>query len=136
MTSDGGNPSDFEDRGERASAHAPVRPMQRELLPLPGLAAIALYMVVLSGINIIGVVNGYVRPMYLVFSVAFIAAGLGLLLLFRWAWIMTLSAVVLLMGLFMWKFSTQRDMASIAQGLLNAVFFLYLVRPEVRTKLR
>jgi hypothetical protein len=109
---------------------------RRELLPLPGLAAIALYMLVLAGINIMGVVGGYVRPAYLVFSAAFIAAGLGLLLLFRWAWTLTLAAVVLLAGLFLWKFSTQHDLPSIAQGLLNLVFFLYLVRPEVRERLR
>ncbi len=136
MTENGTNLSGTEDSSARESATVPVRPTHRELLPLAGLAAIALYMVVLSGINIIGVVNGYVRPLYLVFSVAFIAAGLGLLMLFRWAWILTLSAVVLLMGLFLWKFSTQHDMASVAQGLLNAVFFLYLIRLEVRAKLR
>lgn len=115
---------------------ASAPPKRRELLPLPGLAAIALYMLVLSGINVVGVVNGYVRPPYLFFSAAFIAAGLGLLLLFRWAWTLALAAVVLLMGLFLWKFSAQHDPASIAQGLLNMVFFLYLVRPEVRTRLR
>jgi uncharacterized membrane protein YvlD (DUF360 family) len=114
----------------------PATPSRRELLPLPGLAAIALYMLVLSGINILGVVNGYVRPPYLFFSAVFIASGLGLLLLFRWAWTLALAAVVLLAGLFLWKFSAQHDIASIAQGLLNLVFFLYLVRPEVRVRLR
>jgi uncharacterized membrane protein YvlD (DUF360 family) len=93
-------------------------------------------MLVLSGINILGVVNGYVRPPYLFFSAVFIASGLGLLLLFRWAWTLALAAVVLLAGLFLWKFSAQHDIASIAQGLLNLVFFLYLVRPEVRVRLR
>ena len=141
MTSEGSNASSGEDGAEREpgaklSATIQAQPSRRELLPLPGLAAISLYMVVLSGINIVGVVNGYIRPIYLVFSVAFIAAGLGLLLLFRWAWIMTLAAVVLLMGMFLWKFSAQHDMASMAQGLLNTVFFLYLIRPEVRVKLR
>ncbi len=114
-------------------AAAPVR---RELLPLPGLAAISLYVLVLSGVDIIGVAGGYVRPIYLIFGAVFIAAGLGLLLLFRWAWTLTLAAVVLLMGLFLWRFSSARDVPSLAQGLLNLVIFLYLIRPEVRTHLR
>lgn len=118
------------------ASEVPAVPGRRELLPFPGLAAIALYMLVLSGINIVGVVDGYVRLPYLAFSAAFIAAGLGLLLMFRWAWTLTLAAVTLLAGLFAWKFSSQHDVPSIAQGLLNVVFFLYLVRPEVRERLR
>ena len=91
-------------------AAAPVR---RELLPLPGLAVIALYMLVLSGVDILGVAGGYIRPIYLIFAAVFIAAGLGLLLLFRWAWTLTLAAVVLLFGLFLWRFSS-RARSSIA----------------------
>jgi len=49
---------------------------------------------------------------------------------------MTLAAVVLLACLFAWQFSTQHAFPFIVQGLLNLVFFLYLVRPEVREKLR
>lgn len=118
------------------SEHQDLQQPMRQLLTLPGLAAIGLYMLVLSGINILGVASGNLRPVYLIFSALFIAAGLGLLLLFRWAWTLALAAVALLSGLFFWKFSQQRDPASIAQGLLNTVFFLYLVRPEVRLKLR
>jgi lysylphosphatidylglycerol synthetase-like protein (DUF2156 family) len=114
-------------------AAAPVR---RELLPLPGLTVIALYMLVLSGVDILGVAGGYIRPIYLIFAAVFISAGLGLMLLFRWAWTLTLSAVVLLFGLFLWRFSGGRDLPSLAQGLLNLVIFLYLIRPEVRTHLR
>ena len=106
------------------------------LFSLPGLAAISLYMLVLSGVDIVGVAGGHIRPVYLIFAVLFIAAGLGLLLLFRWAWTLTLAAVVLLTGLFLWRFSSGRDVPSLAQGLLNLVIFLYLVRPEVRTRLR
>lgn len=115
-----------------SSAHPP----RRELVPLPALAVIALYMFVLAGVAIVGVANGYFRPAFLIFSAAFIAAALGLLLLFRWAWTLTLAAVVLLAGLFFWRFSAQHDVPSIMQGGLNLVIFLYLVRPEVRAHLR
>jgi glycerol-3-phosphate acyltransferase PlsY len=114
-------------------AAAPVR---RELLPLPGLVVIALYMLGLSGVAIIGVAGGHIRPVYLIFAALFIAAGLGLLLLFRWAWTLALAAVVLLFGLFLWRFSSGRELPSLVQGLLNLVIFLYLIRPEVRTHLR
>jgi len=127
----------FEDHSEeKHAASAGPLPAGHVRMPLPGLAALSLYMMVLAGINILGVANGYMRPAYLIFSAAFIAAALGLLLLFRWAWTLTLAAVVLLMGSFCWKFYVQHDVPSIVQGLLNMVFFLYLVRPEVRAKLR
>lgn len=112
------------------------RPELRDLLRLPGLAAIGLYMLVLAVVNIFAVVGGQIRPFYLVFSAIFFAAAFGLLLMMRWAWTLTLAAVVMLMGLFLWKFSVQHELPFIVQGLLNMIFFLYLVRPEVREKLR
>jgi hypothetical protein len=112
------------------------RPKLRDLLHLPGLAAIGLYMLVLAVVNVFAVVAGQIRPFYLVFSAIFFAASFGLLLMMRWAWTLTLAAVVLLMGLFLWKFSVQHQLPFIVQGLLNTIFFLYLVRPEVREKLR
>jgi hypothetical protein len=119
------------------SAEKPAsQPQGRELLPLPGLGGIALYMLVLAGVSILGVVNGQFRPTYLVFSVFFFTAALGLLLMFRWAWALSLAAVVLLVTLFTWKFLTEHQYPFLVQGLLNLVFFLYLVRTEVRSKLR
>jgi hypothetical protein len=117
-------------------AGAPIEPQRHALLQVPGLAAIGLYMLILAVVNIAAVVSGQFRPAYLAFSAVFIAAGLGLLLLLRWAWAMTIAAVVLLTCLFAWKFSTQHAFPFVVQGLLNLVFFLYLVRPEVRDKLR
>ena len=57
------------------------------------------------------------------------------MLLLRWAWALTLAAVALLAGWFLWSFTTQRIAGSLVQGLLNLVFFLYLVRTEVRKNL-
>jgi hypothetical protein len=108
----------------------------RTLLSLPGLVAISLYMMVLAGMNILGVAMGQTPTVFLAFSALFIAASLGLLLLLRWAWALTLAAVVLLVGLFLWKFAASHEFPFAIQGLLNLVFFLYLVRTEVREKLR
>jgi hypothetical protein len=112
-----------------------VSPM-RIALPPPALAAIALYMMVLAGTGILGVAEGHMPPLYLILSAAFVMAALGLLLLLRWAWALTLAAVLMLAGLFFWRFATAHSLPYIVQGLLNLVFFLYLIRTEVREKLR
>jgi len=57
-------------------------------------------------------------------------------MLFRWAWALALAAVFLLAGYNLWFFSTQHQLPALVQGLLNLVFFLYLVRTEVRERLR
>jgi hypothetical protein len=124
--------------GKNGAAEEPqlVPPARRGLLPLPGLAAIALYMLILAGVGILGVAGGHMPPVYLFFSAAFVTAGLGLILLLRWAWALTLAAVLLLTGLFFWRFANGHSLPYIVQGLLNLVFFFYLIRTEVREKLR
>lgn len=123
---------------DRSAAEKPdsIQPPRRGLLPPPGLAAIALYMMILAGVGILGVAGGHMRPMYLFFSAAFVTAGLGLLLMLRWAWALTLAAVLLLAALFFWRFANGHSLPYIVQGLLNLVFFFYLIRTEVRRKLK
>jgi hypothetical protein len=55
---------------------------------------------------------------------------------FRWAWALALAAVALLSGYNFWLFSTQHTTVGLVQGSLNLVFFLYLVRAQVRESLR
>lgn len=120
-----------------ATSEASVPETRRWLyLPLPGLAAIGLYLAALAGAFIIGVVRGNYPPLFLFFPVVFIAATGGLMLLFRWAWALALAAVFLLAIYNMWIFSSQHLAPALVQGLLNWVFFLYLVRVEVRSKLK
>ena len=49
---------------------------------------------------------------------------------------MALGAVFLLVTYDLWIFSIQRELPALIQGLLNLVFFLYLIRTDVRAKLR
>jgi hypothetical protein len=115
----------------------PRRPMpKRDLLPLPGLAAIALYLVFLAVVIVVGAVGGHYPSIFLLLPVFLFAASGGLLMLFRWAWAMALSAVLLLSCYNLWIFARMQMAPSLIQGLLNMVFFLYLVRTEVREKLR
>ena len=110
----------------------PTRP-----LPLPGLAAICLYLLLLAGVIILGVASGGHYPrLFLIFSAVFMAASAGLLLSFRWAWALALGAVFLLAVYNLWVFSGQHQLPALVQGLLNLVMFLYLIRPEVRANLR
>jgi glycerol-3-phosphate acyltransferase PlsY len=107
-----------------------------ERLPLPGLAAISLYLLALAGVVILGVAGRHYPPLFLIFAAGFIAASAGLLLLLRWAWAMALGAVFLLAVYDLWIFSRLHELPALVQGLLNLVFFLYLVRTEVRERLR
>jgi hypothetical protein len=113
------------------------KPLSARRLPLPGLAAICLYLFLLAGVIILGVSGGgRYPPLFLFFAAVFITAGGGLAMSFRWAWAMALSAVFLLTAYNIWLFSSERQWAALIQGLLNLVFFLYLIRPEVRATLR
>jgi hypothetical protein len=106
------------------------------ILQLPGLIAISLYMFLLAVVIVFGVVaGGHYPPLFLVLSVMFIAASGGLMRLLRWAWALALAAVLLLAIYNLWIFFTLHQAAGLVQGLLNVVFFLYLVRTEVREKL-
>jgi hypothetical protein len=129
-------PSDLGAPADHPPSGSPV-PTPRELMPLPGLGAIALYLLLLAGVIILGVVAGrHYPPVFLVFSVLFIASSAGLVMLLRWAWALALSAVLLLAMYNLWIFFAAHQAPAFVQGLLNLVFFLYLVRPEVREKLR
>jgi len=120
-----------------SAAGLPVKPDAEtvKLSKLPGLVAISLYMMLLAGVMIVRVATGVAQPLLLIFPVFFIAGALGMLLLLRWAWALTLAAVALSAGSFLWSFTTQHIGAALVQGLLNLVFFLYMVRTDVREKL-
>lgn len=119
---------------DRKSAAEPFRP---DLLRFPGLALICLYLLALAGVIILGVVaGGHYPPLFLIFAACFIAASGGLLMMFRWAWALALAAVVLLVVYNLWIFTSLHQGAALVQGLFNLIFFLYLVRPEIRERLR
>ncbi len=117
-----------------AGSGAPER--QRAILDLPGVLAISLYLLVLAGVLILGVAGRHYPVLFLLLAAAFVTASAGLILLLRWAWAAALAAVFLLACYNLWIFGAEHMGAALVQGLLNLVFFLYLVRPEVREKLR
>jgi hypothetical protein len=108
----------------------------KTVLPLPGMVAIALYMLVLAATVSFGVVGGHIPKLILILAPFFVTASFGLLRMFRWAWALTLAAVFLLMTYNLWIFFEQKQAPGAVQGVLNLVFFLYLVRVDVRSRLR
>ena len=131
-------PGTAAENGEQAGevTDASFGSKRRELFQLPGLAAIGLYLAAVAGVIIVGVVGRNYPPLFLIFSVLFFAASGGLMLLLRWAWALALAAVLLMALYNSYIFSTDHLAPALVQGLLNWVFFLYMIRVEVRSKLK
>lgn len=104
--------------------------------PLPGVVAIALYMLVLGAVVTFGAVGKHLPLFFLLLAPFFVTASFGLLRMFRWAWALTMAAVFLLMTYNLWLFFMQSQAPGAIQGALNLLFFLYLVREDVRKRLR
>jgi hypothetical protein len=107
---------------------------------LPGVAAIALYMLFMAGINAFGALRGMFRTPaadYGVLAVCtLLAIGVfGLLKMKRWGWALVLGGALFLAlgdGLF---FKMTHAPFFIIRALLEMLFFLYLVRTEVRERM-
>jgi uncharacterized membrane protein (DUF2068 family) len=104
--------------------------------PLPGMAAVALWMLLLCGIGLFGVITHHLPFVVTVLCAFFAAASSGLLQQRRWGWALSLAAVFLSMcyGVYMLVHFHQAPL--IVMIAVNMVFFLYLIRPEVITRLR
>ncbi len=103
---------------------------------LPGMAAIAAWMFLLSLLGLVGVTLHRLPLIVVVLCAAFAAAGQGMLRLRRWGWALTLAAVFLSAMYGMWVLVRFHQFPEVIMVALNLVFFLYLVRPEVRERLR
>jgi hypothetical protein len=103
---------------------------------LPAMAGIALYMFVLAGVVGFGAATGRFPRIFLTLSVLFVGAAVGLIRLYRWGWALTAAASFLLMSYGVWAYVHTRMAAALVMSFLNLIFFLYLVRPEVRERLR
>src|SRR5579863_3879699 len=99
----------------------PRVPLREGRIPLPGVMAISLYLLLMAGTIVAGVVGHHYTPVYLIFAVVFVTASPGLLMGFRWAWALALSATFLLMTFDLWNFAAQHQTAMAVQGILNLV---------------
>jgi uncharacterized membrane protein (UPF0136 family) len=110
-------------------------------LPLPGMAAISLWMLALSIMGVVGVLTGHYQSRgtkisILILSTLFAIAGLGLMRKRRWGWALSLGAIVLSMTLSIYSIIQLHQTQWVVLALANLVFFLYLVRPQVTQHLK
>src|SRR5215475_6590733 len=98
---------------------------------LPGMAIIALWMLLLSLIGAFGVATHSLPPVALTICAAFAAASFGLLRLRRWGWALALAATFLSVCYGSYMFFRFHQMPMIVMIAVNLIFFLYLVRPQV-----
>ena len=108
---------------------------------LPGVAGICVFMLVLTLVNAFAALNGRFGVgggKYGVLGLCtLLAAGVfGLLRLRRWGWALVLGGCLTLSLGNLFVFEKTHAGPFLLQGLFALVFFLYLVRTEVRDRLR
>ena len=110
--------------------------MTNPKLPLPGMAAISLYMWGLALIGVAGVLTHRYPTGALILCSIFAIAGLGLVRMVRWGWALTLGAVFCCVCFGCYNLFRFRQAQWGVMIVINLVFFLYLVRSEVIERLR
>ena len=108
---------------------------------LPGVAGISMFMLVLTMINAFAALQGKFGRgggKYGVLALCtLLAAGVfGLMRLRRWGWALVLGGCLTLCVGNLFVFEKTHVAPFLVQGLFALVFFLYLVRTEVRDRLR
>ena len=107
---------------------------------LPGIAGIAMFMIFMTMLNAFAALNGTYGTKGAKYSVlaicTLLAVGIfGLLRLKKWGWaIVTAGCLLLSVGDFFY-FEKSRAAFFLVRGMFDLVFFLYLVRAEVRDRL-
>jgi hypothetical protein len=100
------------------------------------MAAVSLWMILLCGIGVFGVIRHQLPSFVLVLCAFFAAASSGLLRQRRWGWALSLAAAFLSMCYGAYMLVRFHQPQLIVMILVNLVFFLYLVRPQVIERLR
>jgi hypothetical protein len=108
---------------------------------LPGVAAICMFLLFLTMVNVYGaLVGGFGTGIgkYGVLTLCtMLAAGIfGLLRLRRWGYSLVMAGCILLAVGDFYYFSKSHVAFFVLRALFEMVFFLYLVRTEVRDRLR
>lgn len=104
--------------------------------PLPGMAAVALWMLLLCGIGLYGVITHHLPVAVILLCAFFAAAASGLLQQRRWGWALSLAAAFLSMCYGVYMMLRFHQAPLIVMIIVNLIFFLYLVRPMVIERLR
>ena len=103
---------------------------------LPGMALIALWMLAQCALGLIGVFTHRLPWPAAILCVMFALAANGLVKLKRWGWALTLGAAFLSICYAAFILVRFRELPMIVMLMVNLVFFLYLIRPEVIERLK
>jgi hypothetical protein len=107
---------------------------------LPGLAGISLFLLFLTLVNVYGaLVNAYgkgaLKLGVLCLCTILVAGIYAVLRMKRWGWAILSAGTILLSAGYFYEYRVVHSPFFIIQGLLMLVFFLYLIRPEVRDRM-
>jgi uncharacterized membrane protein (Fun14 family) len=122
------------------SVETMATPPPPETRLLPGMAIISLWMLLEAAIGAIavfkGVFTGPNRNGVLGIATILVGCGLGLIQRRRWGWALSLATSFFSLCFGIFAMSRLHLAQFGVMTFLNAVFFLYLIRPEVRARLR
>jgi hypothetical protein len=108
---------------------------------LPGVAGICLFMLVVSLVGVMGVFTGQfsgtgARYGVLPVCTMIVIGVFGLLRLKRWGWALVLGGTLMLSFGYLFMSRASHNPGMLVMAGFALCFFLYLVRPEVRERLR
>ncbi len=141
-------PSRFEDPRITPAADAgfgarrlPGTPAGEAQGMLPGMALIAMYLLLLGLLNVFAALRnafggGAAKYSILGICTLLVVGVFGMLRLRRWGWAITTAGSLLMSAGYFYGYHAARHAPFIIQGLFALVFFLYLSRLEVRERLR
>lgn len=108
---------------------------------LPGVAAICMFMLVVALIGVIGVLRGQfigaaARYAVLPICTMIVVGVFGFLRMKRWGWALVTGGTLMLSFGYLYMSHVAHNPGLIVMAGLALCFFLYLVRTEVRERLR
>ena len=108
---------------------------------LPGIAGICMFLMFMTLINVYGALKGAfgggAGRTGILAVCTLVAVGIfGLLRLARWGWALVLAGCLMLMFGDFYFYTKSHVVFFLIRGCFALVFFLYLVRTEVRDRLR
>ena len=108
---------------------------------LPGIAGICMFLIFMTMMNVYAGLRGAFGEGVSKYGVltlcTLLAVGIfGLLRLKKWGWALVTAGCMLLSAGDLFLFSRMHSGFFLVRGLFSLVFFLYLVRTEVRERLR
>lgn len=107
---------------------------------LPGVAGISMFLLMVSLINVFAVLRGVAgsgpaKYGILALCTLLVVGLFGQLRMRRWGHAIVLAGCLLLSAGYFYVFSRTHAVPFLVEGLFALVFFLYLVRPEVRDRM-